>query len=329
VRLLAVSLLVVLTAGAGPPVEYRLLKRVPIPGDGGWDYLTVDEAARRVYVSHSNRVVVLDADTGEVRAMIPGTTGVHGIALAPELGRGFTSNGRANTVTVFDMKTLTPLAEVKTGRNPDAIVFDPASKRVFAFNGNSKNVTVIDAATSRAVATLDLGGQPEFGVADGTGHVFVNLETTDELLMLDSAKPSILKRWQLAPGKAPTGLAIDLQNRRLFVGCGNKRLAVVNADTGTVVATVPIGSGVDATAYDAETRLIFTSNSEGSVTLIRQEGPDKYTAAGTLETRLGAKTLALDPKTHRLFIPAMDVRPAGEAPSDRPSRRLEVLIYGR
>jgi YVTN family beta-propeller protein len=252
-RLLAASLLVLFAAVAEDPAGYRLLKHVPIPGDGGWDYLAVDEAARRVYVSHATKVDVLDADSGELKGVIANTPGVHGIALAPELSRGFTSNGRAHTVTIFDLKTLQPLAEVKAGRNPDAIVFDPASKRVFAFNGISKNVTVIDAATAGVVATLDLGGQPEFAVADGEGHVFVNLENKNELLKLDSAKPAVSERWPLAPGRTPTGLAIDAKNRRLFVGCRNKLLAVVNADTGKVVATLPIGAGVDATAYDAET----------------------------------------------------------------------------
>ncbi len=333
-RTLTASFLVLVAAGAEPAGGYRLLKTVPVPGAGGWDYVTVDEGNRRVYVSHATKVDVLDADTGEVKGSIPDTAGVHGIAVAPDLGRGFTSNGRANTVTIFDLKTLKPLGEVKTGRNPDAILFDPASKRVFAFNGGSKSATVIDAASGKVVATLDLGGQPEFGAADGKGHVFVNLEDKNELLKLDADKPAVLERWPLAPGKTPTGLSMDVRNRRLFVGCRSKHLVVVNADNGKVIATLPIGARVDATAYDPETGLVLASNGDGTVNVVRQEGPDKYTSEGVLKTRPGSKTMGLDPKTHRLFIPAADfgAPPAATADNPRPRQAVNnfaVLIYGR
>jgi YVTN family beta-propeller protein len=319
-RLLTASFIVFLAAGAEPPLGYHLLKSVSLPGEGGWDYVTVDDVGRRVYVSHATRVDVLDADTCEVKGTIPDTTGVHGIAIARDLGRGFTSNGRANTVTIFDLKTLQKLGEVKTGRNPDAILFDPATKHVFAFNGGSKSTTVIDAAEGKVVATLDLGGQPEFAAADGKGHVFVNLEDKNELLKLDADKPSVLERWPLAPGATPTGLSIDAHDRRLFVGCRNKLLVVVNADNGKVVTSLPIAGRVDATAYEPKTHLVFASNGDGTVNIVRQEDADKYVAVGTLATRVGARTMGLDPKTHRLFLPA---RPENSGSG------LVVLVYER
>jgi YVTN family beta-propeller protein len=319
-RLLTASFIVFLAAGAEPPLGYHLLKSVSLPGEGGWDYVSVDDVGRRVYVSHATRVDVLDADTCEVKGTIPDTTGVHGIAIARDLGRGFTSNGRANTVTIFDLKTFQKLGEVKTGRNPDAILFDPATKRVFAFNGGSKSTTVIDAAEGKVVATLDLGGQPEFAAADGKGHVFVNLEDKNELLKLDADKPGVLERWPLAPGATPTGLSIDAHDRRLFVGCRNKLLVVVNADNGKVVTSLPIGGRVDATAYEPKTHLVFASNGDGTVNIVRQEDADKYVAVGTLATRVGARTMGLDPKTHRLFLPA---RPENSGSG------LVVLVYER
>jgi DNA-binding beta-propeller fold protein YncE len=310
---------------------YRLLKTIPVPGDGGWDYLAVDEAARRVYVSHGTQVEVLDADSGEVKGKVPDTPGVHGIALAPGLGRGFTSNGRANTVTIFDLKTLEKLGEVKTGRNPDSILYDPATRQVFAFNGGSASATVIDAAKGTVAGTIEVGGRPEFAVSDGAGLVFVNIEDKDELLKIDARERKVLERWPLAPGKTPASLALDGRNRRLFVGCRNKLLAVVNADSGKVITTVPVGEGVDATAYDAEAGLVFSACGDGTVTVVRQDGPDKYRVMETVKARPGSKTLALDAKTHRLFIPAAKYKP-GATPKARPTMEpgsFVVLIYGK
>jgi DNA-binding beta-propeller fold protein YncE len=332
-RYLSVAALVLMAAGAEPPAGYHLVKTVPITGAGGWDYVSVDDAARRVYVSHGTQVDVLDADTLDHKGTIPDTPGVHGIAVAHDLGRGFISNGRANSVTIFDLKTMNKLGEAKTGRNPDAILFDPATKRVFAFNGGSASATVIDAADGKVVSTLELGGQPEFAAADGKGHVFVNLEDKNELLKLDADKPVVLARWPLAPGATPTGLSMDAANRRLFVGCRNKLMVVVNADDGKVVTTLPIGDRVDATFYDPESKLVFASNGDGTVNIIRQEGADKYVAVGTLHTRPGSKTMGQDPKTHRLFIPAAEFKPAD--PSNRRARpqavpgTFAVLVYER
>jgi DNA-binding beta-propeller fold protein YncE len=317
-------------AAADPPAGYKLEQTVPVKGDGNWDYLTVDPAGRRVYVSHATVVEVLDADTGEVKGQIADTAGVHGVAVAADLGRGFTSNGRADSVTAFDLKTLKPLAGIKTGKNPDAIVYDPATRRVFAFNGG-KSATVIDAAEARVAGTIDLGGKPEGTTCDGAGHVFVNLEDTAEVLKLDAKEMKVLERWSVAPARLPVSLAIDPVTDRLFVGCRSKQLLVLDAKTGKAVATLPIGERVDAGAFDPETKLAFCSCGDGTVAVVRQEGPDKYVAVGSIETRPGSKTMALDPKTHRLYLPAAEFKPAAKG-GGRPAMvpgTFAVLVFGK
>jgi len=281
---------------------YSLIKKIPIPGQGGWDYLTVDESARRLYVSHGTQVAVVDVDSLQVVGNVPKTPGVHGVAIAPELGRGFVSNGQANNVTIFDLKTLKVLGEVPTGQKPDAIIYDPATSRVFAFNGGSNDATVIDAASGKVAVTVDLGGGPEFAVADGKGNVFNNLEDESPVLKINSRDLKVGQRWPTAPCTSPSSMAIDRTSRRLFVGCRSKVMAVMDADSGKVIATLPIGDHVDATAFDAETRLIFNSNGEGTITVIRQDSPDKYSVVDTVKTLPRAKTMALDPRTHRLFL---------------------------
>jgi len=295
--LLCISFAVTPTLAAD---SYKITKKIPVPGQGGWDYLTVDDGARRLYVSHSTQVEVLDVDSGSVVGKIENTPGVHGIAIAPDLGRGFISNGQAANVTVFDLKTLKKIADVPTGKKPDAIIFDPATGRVFAFNGGSNSATVIDAKEGKVAGTVDLGGGPEFAVADGKGYVFNNLEDEGLVLKIDAQKMTVEQRWKVCD--APSSMAMDRENRRLFIGCRSKVMAVMNADTGKVITTLPIGDHVDATAYDTETKLIFNSNGEGSVTVIRQEDPDKYSVAETAKTVPRAKTMALDPKTHQLFL---------------------------
>ncbi len=246
---------------------YRVTKKFAVGGDGGWDYLTVDSGARRLYVSRATHVMVLDVDTGVVVGDIPNTEGVHGIAIASELGRGFTSNGRASTITVFDLKTLKQLQTIKsTGKNPDAILYDTATKRVFAFNGGTADATAIDAKTGRPLATIALGGRPEFATSDGSGKVFVNLEDKSAMAVIDSRKMAVEKQWPLSPCEEPSGMAIDREHQRLFVGCSNKMMAVVDSKSGRVVATVPIGEGVDSNGYDPGTGLAFSSNGEGSLT---------------------------------------------------------------
>ncbi len=305
-------------AVAVPPADgYSITKKIPIAGQGSWDYLTVDEGARRLYVSHGTQVEVLDVDSGSIVGTIPNTPGVHGIAVAPELGRGFVSNGKASTVTIFDLKTLKPIADAPTGQKPDAIIFDPATSRVFAFNGGSNSATAIDAATGKVAGTVDLGGGPEFAAADGDGFIYDNLEDESLVLKIDSRKLTVEQRWPTAPCASPSSMAIDRANRRLFLGCRSKVMAVVNADTGKVITTLPIGDHVDATAFDPQTKLIFNSNGEGTITVIRQESPDKYSIVETVKTVPKAKTMALDPKTHQLFL------------STAESNQFEVLVVGK
>jgi DNA-binding beta-propeller fold protein YncE len=319
------------TAALAAPPGYTHLKTVPVAGDGGWDYLVVDGMARRVYVSHGDHVAVLDADSYEVKGKIADTNGVHGIALAPDLGRGFTSNGKDATVTIFDLKTLKILGQVKTGNKPDAILYDATTKRVFAFNGGDNNATVIDAAEGKAIENIELGGQPEFAVTDGTGNVFVNLEDKSTLLKIDARKLKVLERWPLAPGKTPASLSIDPASHRLFVGCRNKLMVVVNAKSGEVVAKHAIGARVDASAFDPETKLIFCSNGDGTVTVFHDDGKDKYSLVETLKTKVGSRTMALDGKTHKLFLPAADFKP-GDKPGDRPimvPMTFTILVFGK
>ncbi|MGO9864350.1 MAG: YncE family protein [Terriglobales bacterium] len=296
---------------------FSIIKKIPIAGQGSWDYLAVDESARRVYVSHGTQVEVLDVDTGAIVGKIENTPGVHGIAIAPELGRGFVSNGQSSTVTIFDLKTLKHIAEVPTGKKPDAIIYDPATSRVFAFNGGSNSATAIQAADGKVAGTVDLGGGPEFAVADGSGYVYNNLEDESLVLKINSRTLKVEQRWPTAPCASPSSMAMDRANRRLFIGCRSKVMAVMNADTGQVIATLPIGDHVDATAFDPDSRLVFNSNGEGTVTVIHQDSPDKYSVADTVKTLPRAKTMALDPKTHRLFLSTAE---AGQ---------FEVLVVGR
>jgi YVTN family beta-propeller protein len=306
-----------LFAAPAPPSGYSIIKKIPIAGQGSWDYLTVDEAARRLYVSHGTQVEVLDIDSLTVVGNLPKTPGVHGIAIAPELGRGFVSNGQASTVTIFDLKTLKPIADVPTGQKPDAIIYDPATSRVFAFNGGSNSATAIDAATGRVAGTVDLGGGPEFAAADGNGFVYNNLEDESLLLKINSRELKVEQRWPTAPCTSPSSMAMDQANRRVFLGCRSKVMAVVNADSGHVIATLPIGDHVDATAFDPETKLIFNSNGEGTITVIHQDSPDKYSVVETVKSAPRAKTMALDPKTHRLFLSAAE------------NGQFEVLVVGK
>jgi YVTN family beta-propeller protein len=321
---------------AKPAAGYHLLKRIEVGGDGGWDYLTVDGAARRLYVSHATRVVVIDLDRGAVVGEIPNTNGVHGIAIVPELGRGFTSNGRDNTATVFDLKTLKVISQVKTGTNPDAIIYDPASRRVFAFNGRSDDATAIDAASGNVAGTVALGGKPEFAAADGKGTVYVNIEDKSEVVALDSNKLTVKARWPLAPGEEPSGLAMDRERRRLFVVCANKKMIVMDADKGRVVAGLPIGGGVDAAAFDPETKLAFSSNGEGTLTVVHEDSADKYSVVENAPTQRGARTMALDPKTHTVYLATAQFGPPPAPTPDRPHPRASivpgsfvVLVFGK
>ena len=317
---------------------HRVVTSFPVGGDGGWDYLTLDAATRRLFVSRGTHVMVLDADSGKVVGDIPGTEGVHGIALAPELKRGFTSNGRAGTVTVFDLASLATTATVKaTGENPDAILYEPVTKRVFTFNGRGKNATAIDGATLSVAGTLALGGKPEFAVSDPAGVVYVNIEDTAEIVAFDAATLAVKARWPIAPCQDPTGLAIDPKSKRLFAGCsGNKLLAIVSATDGKKVGTVAIGEGCDATAFDANTGLVYASNGDGTLTVIKETSPGTFSAVETVATRRGARTMALDPAKRRVYLPAAQYGPAPAATEAAPRPRppvlpgsFEILVVGR
>jgi DNA-binding beta-propeller fold protein YncE len=326
-RIVLATLLVSTTL---PAASYRVGNKIPISGEGGWDYVTVDPDNRRVYISHTTEVVVLDADTNAVVGRVDALKGVHGVAIAPQFSRGFISNGQSGTVTVFDTKTLKKVGdEIKVEKNPDAIVYDPATGRVFIFNGGSSSATVIDAELVAVVGTVSLPGKPEFAVADGANAMFVNLEDKNVIARIDSRKLLVEQLFALAPCQEPSGMAMDRATRRLFVGCGNKLMAVVNADTGKLIATMPICSGVDATTFDPEAALIFHSCGDGSMTIVHEDSPDKYTAQEPLQTRAGSRTMGIDTKTHKLFLPTADFEAAAPAKEgERPRRKMLPGTFG-
>jgi len=303
----------------------RVIKTYKLGGEGGWDYLKIDPDSRRLYISRATHVIVIDADSGKPVGDIPDTPGVHGIALAPDLGRGFTSNGREGTVTIFDLNTLKPITKVKAGENPDAILFDSSTKRVFTFNGRSGDSTAIDAATGEVVGKIPLEGKPEFAVSTGTGEIFVNLEDKSELLALDPKDLKVKSRWPLAPCQEPSGLAMDVKSRRLFAGCDNKMMAVVNADTGKVITTLPIGDGVDANGFDPDTGFAFASCGEGVLTVVHEDSPEHFSVAQSVPTQRGARTMALDPKTHQIFLVTAKFGPSPEPTAQQPHPRPTIL----
>ncbi len=324
VRVTLVTLLLV-TSGMAADAGYHLIKTYKLGGDGGWDYLTLDPSSNRLYISRSTHVMVINPDSGEPVGDIPDTPGVHGIALAPEFGRGFVSNGRDGTVSVFDLATLKVLSKIKVGENPDAILYDPASKRVFTFNGRSHDATAIDAAKGTVAGTIKLDGKPEFSVSDEKGEIFVNIEDKSELLALDPAKLEVKSRWSLAPCEEPTGLAIDRKHRRLFSGCGNKLMAIVDADSGKVISTLPIGEGVDATAFDSETGLAFASCGEGVLTVVHEDSPDKFSVAENVPTERGARTMTLDAAKHQVFLVTAKFGPPPAPTTEQPHPRPAIL----
>jgi DNA-binding beta-propeller fold protein YncE len=289
--------------------EYKVVGKFALEGGGRWDYLIVDQEARRLYMSHATSVVVLDVDSGAMIGTIPDTPNVHGITLAPELGIGFTSNGGENRVTVFDLKTLKVLSKIDAGINPDSILFHPATKTVFVMNRNKPGVTdgtatVIDAVSRQAIANFPLGGKPEFSAYDNQGNIFVNLDSKSSIVVIDAASKKIKATWPIAPCEDPSGLAIDRSSHTLFSVCGNKLLTIVNADNGKVVQTLPIGDDCDAVAFDPGTGQVFASNGEGTVTIAGKDATGKYRVLQTVPTLVGSRTIALDFKTHRAFLPS-------------------------
>jgi DNA-binding beta-propeller fold protein YncE len=311
--------------GAETAVNYHMVQSIPVPGDGGWDYVTCDSAARRLYISHSTQTQVMDIDQLKIVGQIPDTNGVHGIALAPELGRGFISDGKDNQVTIFELKSLKSLGTVRTGVNPDAITYDPATQRVFAFNGRSNTATIFNGNTGEILTMVPLDGKPEFGVADGHGGVYVNIENKDLLVKINSRAMTVEARWPVAPCQEPSSLAMDTSTMRLFAGCGNKHMVVVDATRGKVIATLPIGDHVDATVFDPQEKLIFNSNGEGTITVIKEESPDKYHVVQTVPTQQGARTIALDQATRRLFLPDAKLGPPPAPTPQQPKPRPSII----
>jgi YVTN family beta-propeller protein len=295
-------------AGAAPTGSYSIQRQFNIGGPGGWDYLTVDAASNRLFISRADRVLVVNTRDGALLGTIPDTQGVHGIALAPDLGKGFTSNGRADTVTVFDLKSLATTGTIAVGgHNPDAILYDPASGHLYTFNGRSQDISVIDPAKAAVIATIPAGGKPEFAASDGAGRIFFNIEDTAELSAIDSSASKRVATWPLKNCEEPTGLAIDRKHARLFSVCANGVLVVTDAASGRHVAEVPIGKGPDAAAFDAATGLVFSSNGQdGTLTVIHEDDPDHYSVVATTVTQKSARTMALDPGSHEIFLVAAE-----------------------
>ena len=321
----------VLPAG---PSGYHLIKTIPVPGDTFWDYLKFDPTSRRLFISRGDHVAVVDVDSGKVVGDIGGMQGIHGIVLAPEFNRGFVTDGRAAKVWIFDLKTLQVTGSAPADPDADGEVYDPASKRVFTMNGDSKSSTVIDASTGNVVGKIELGGSPEFPVADGKGHVYANIESTSEIVEIDSNTMKITNRWPLAPAQSPSGLAIDAEHGILFSGCHNKMMAIVDANTGKVIATPAIGQGVDATRFDPGTGYAFSSNGDGTLTVIHEDSPTQFSVVENVTTERGARTMALDPTTHQVFLVTAQVtRIQNPPPHTRPFKMVpgsfHVLVFGK
>jgi DNA-binding beta-propeller fold protein YncE len=328
--LLALSLAAA-TSVVGAEGPYRFIKEIPVGGAGGWDYLAVDSAAQRLYVSHATKVVVIDLAKDQVVGEIADTPGVHGIAIAPDLGRCFVSNGREAKVSIVDSKTLKTIKKVDTGENPDAILYEPAHKEVYAFNGRSHSATVIGAESGEVVATVDLQGKPEFAICDPeAGRIYNNLEDKSAVAVLDTATHKVVATWSLAPGQAPSGMAYDAKNHRLFCGCAdNKMVVMMDSTNGKVITNVPIGADVDANCFDPATKFVFSSNGEGNVTIAHEDSPDKLTVVQTLSTEKGAKTMILDPQTHKIYLGAAKFQTGGSQKRPAPvPGSFRILVYG-
>jgi len=332
-KLFAIALV---AAAAFAAEGYKVINKIKIGGTGGWDYVTMDNAGRRLYVSHSAIVEVVDPDSAKVVGQVTQLHGVHGIAIAPELNKGFISNGQSNSVTVFDLKTLAKTGEPSTGKNPDAICYEPKTKRVFTMNGGSSDASVIDAKTNEIVKTISLGGRPEFSVVDGAGKVYVNIEDTSEIVEIDAAKAAVTRRAPLAPCDGPSGLAIDVKNKKLFSVCGNRMMAVTDIGAMKVIATPPIGPGTDGAGFDSGTGLTFSANGGDATLTIVKPVNGKYEAVDNVPTERGARTMAVDEKLHRAYLLAAEYGPTPEArPGQKKGRppilpdSFHVLVVGK
>lgn len=315
---------------------YQLLTEIHVGGEGGWDYLSIDHTGRRLYVSHNTKVIVIDIDQDKIVGEITGTLGVHGFAIASSLGRGFASNGRENDVSVVNLDTLKTVTKVQTGQNPDCIIYEPGRQEVYAFNGRGNSTTVIDAASAKVVATIPLPGKPEFAAADpSVSRVYCNIEDKNLVAEIDTSKHQLVNTWPIAPGDEPSGLAMDIVHKRLFIGCHNKMMEMMDSATGKVITSVPITTGVDADAFDPVTSLAFASCGDGTTTIAKEESPDKIAVVQSLLTRRGARTMALDPDSHKIYLATADYESQAEQPEDQPRRRprmipntFKILVYG-
>jgi DNA-binding beta-propeller fold protein YncE len=305
---------------------FHLIKKTVIGGEGGWDYLSVDTKNNRLYISHSTQVEVLDARTHEKIGTIPNLQGVHGVLAVPTTGRGITTNGRSNTVTIFDLKTLKTIVELPTGKNPDALLYDDFSGRVFVFNHSDVTTTAIDITEGKVVGTVDVGGSAlEAGATDGKGTIYVNLEDAGEIVSFDAKTLAIKNRWKINPGEEPTGLALDTKTKRLFSVCHNEWMMVVDSEKGNIVAQVPIGKRVDGVVFDPELKTAFTSNGEGSITVVKEVSANEFKVIETIKTEPGARTIALDPKTHHVFVSAAQYGETPAATTENPNPRPKVV----
>jgi YVTN family beta-propeller protein len=316
--------------GNGP---YHFVTEIPIGGEGGWDILTIDSAASRLYLSHATKVVVVDLRKNAVAGEIADTPGVHGFVAVPEIQRGFSSNGKESKSSVVDLTTLKTVSKIDTGPNPDAIVYEPRHGEVYVFNHTGNSVTVINAKAATVSATIQLGGNPEFATVDeNAGRVYCNIEDKSEVAVIDTDKHEVVAHWSLAPGEGPSGIAFDAPHHRLFSGCHNKMMVMLDTESGKVVGSVPIGAGVDGCAFDDASQLAFASCGDGTTTIAREVAPGKLTVIQTLKTERGARTMALDPKTHRIYLPSAKFEPA-PLPGASPTRprivpnTLKLLVY--
>jgi len=331
VILLSIFLVIGITAimRTAAAADYKVTKTWKLGGEGGWDYINVDSDSHRLFISRATRVLVIDTESGKQVGEIPDTQGVHGIAPDPDTGRGFTSNGREDTVSVFDLKSLAVQKKIKVGSGPDAILYDPFSKRVFTFNGRGHDTTAIDAAKGEVAGKLDLGGKPEFAATDEKGTVFVNIEDKSELVAFDPVKLTEKARWKLTDCENPTGLAIDRKSRRLFAGCGgNPKMMIVDADSGKILATPTIGAFCDATAFDPDRNYAFASAGDGTITIVHEDNPQTFTVAQTVSTQKGARTMTVDAKTHQLFTVTANVSGTRENRKIEPDSFVVLVVEG-
>lgn len=331
------SLIITALTISGNPVAYsqstgyHILNAYHIAGATSWDYIALCPVNDNIYVSHLTQVNIINKNTGDSVGVIGNTDGVHGIAFVPTLNKGFTSNGRANTVTVFAINTNKVLAEIKVGEKPDAIMYDPLSKKIYVCNGHSKNLSIVDPATNEVIKTVELGGKPETAVSDEAGNIFVNIEDRNEIVLINAKTFTVEQHWKVGKGEEPAGLAIDCKTKRLFAGCGNKLLVILNATNGKVIKEIPIGDGCDGTAFDPITKMVFCSNGEGTLTAIKERSANEFVFLENIPTKRSARTLAVDERTHKVYLPAADLETPvkGQKRPNAVPGTFQVLVIGK